>query len=538
MSKVKRFLAILVAAIMTLGMTVSAFAGTAASPDGKFGTSGDTGTITVTGIETETSEDFTVEYYRVIAAQYNNNGSFSGYKSLYKDIITDESLKDDLTDLTADQLNRLADAVANVTVTGTMTPSNGNYVATVTPGTYLVLVKGAENKSYNPMVVSVAYERKDDGTTGLKEDTLTLVEGTATAKKSGTPEVAKKIVDSSSAKGTTDKGNSAEIGKDVNYEVSINPIPNYNGSYPKLQVEDTLSAGLTFNGSDKLSAKVVGEANEIVLRQGTDYTVSTEGQKITVNFVVAGKYTLNEYAGKEVVINYSANVSNSAALNEAGNNNDVVLRYTKDSKVENNDNDGTKEDKTYTYTFEIDGEATGTTGVITKTGDKSDADQEGLNGALFALYKSETDAEADQTRFKEATSKTINGQKGQLNFKGLEAGTTYYLREILAPTGYSVNTHIFTVLINATYNTTAGSEEYGQLIGWEVLIDGNRVALFSANSEGTWTMSGNGTDILNTKISSLPSTGGIGTTIFTIGGCAIMIVAAGLFFATRRKTQK
>ena len=45
-------------------------------------------------------------------------------------------------------------------------------------------------------------------------------------------------------------------------------------------------------------------------------------------------------------------------------------------------------------------------------------------------------------------------------------------------------------------------------------------------------------DIPNTKLAALPSTGGIGTTIFTIGGCAIMIVAAGLFFATRRKAEK
>ena len=44
--------------------------------------------------------------------------------------------------------------------------------------------------------------------------------------------------------------------------------------------------------------------------------------------------------------------------------------------------------------------------------------------------------------------------------------------------------------------------------------------------------------IPNTKLAALPSTGGIGTTIFTIGGCAIMIAAAGLFFATRRKTDK
>ena len=46
------------------------------------------------------------------------------------------------------------------------------------------------------------------------------------------------------------------------------------------------------------------------------------------------------------------------------------------------------------------------------------------------------------------------------------------------------------------------------------------------------------TNVVNKKGSTLPSTGGIGTTIFTIAGCLIMIAAAGLFFATRRKTQK
>ena len=47
-----------------------------------------------------------------------------------------------------------------------------------------------------------------------------------------------------------------------------------------------------------------------------------------------------------------------------------------------------------------------------------------------------------------------------------------------------------------------------------------------------------GKDIVNTKLVALPSTGGIGTTIFTIGGCAIMILAAGLYFMSRRKSVK
>ena len=44
--------------------------------------------------------------------------------------------------------------------------------------------------------------------------------------------------------------------------------------------------------------------------------------------------------------------------------------------------------------------------------------------------------------------------------------------------------------------------------------------------------------IVNTKLASLPSTGGIGTTIFTIGGCVIMIAAAALFFVNRRKSEE
>ena len=87
-----------------------------------------------------------------------------------------------------------------------------------------------------------------------------------------------------------------------------------------------------------------------------------------------------------VEITYNATLTSDATLNDNANVNDVTLNYTRDSKT--NGNDGSDNDKTYTYTFDIDGAATGTTGIINKKGDKA-TDTEGLNDATFALYKAE-----------------------------------------------------------------------------------------------------------------------------------------------------
>ena len=127
-----------------------------------------------------------------------------------------------------------------------------------------------------------------------------------------------------------------------------------------------------------------------------------------------------------------------------------------------------------------------------------------------------------------------------MTFTGLEAGT-YYLKEISAPTGYSLNTNVYTIEIAATYygeSDGVAKEDYGKLKSWEVKVDGTTAASFSINNEGTITNNSiTGADIKNTTITDLPSTGGMGTTLFTIAGCVIMISAAGLFFATRKKAN-
>ena len=109
----------------------------------------------------------------------------------------------------------------------------------------------------------------------------------------------------------------------------------------------------------------------------------------------------------------------------------------------------------------------------------------------------------------------FTGPDGTLIVSGLDAGK-YNFKETTAPEGYHIKNNPSGIDATATITLKDGKVEA------EVIED---------IENGT-------TQLTNSKLSSLPSTGGIGTTIFTIGGCVIMIAAAGLFFASRKKENK
>lgn len=529
MKKMRKIFAVLLTLAMVLGMSMTSFAAVNSGTDKILGTADDTATITVNGINNETG--ISVKAYKVIEATYTGAGNtFNGYTSKYTDVIPQADVTKDLNSLTSDQLKKLAGkitATTNADYTLTETTENpGTWTANVSAGTYLILVTGTEAHSYNPMVVS-AYYVNENGVTNINEGTLNLETTSATAKKSDAPNLYKQITNTNG----NDFGNSVEVNDIVNYALTVTPIPNYNGSYPVFNVVDTLSTGLEFVKNEGKEVDPVVKVGETPLTKDKDYTVKFEGQKMTVNFVINNAYKLNNSTNNTLTITYSAKVNDKVVSWKNNNTNTAVLNYTTDSKTEGHTKSIDK--TTYTYTFDIGGEATGN--ILVKTG-KDNNPNAALGGAEFGLYKATdndgktlttTDIEkaAANTAYKTATS---NDTTGNIEFTKLKKGT-YYLKETKAPRGYSVNTHVYTIVIDTTHN------DDGTLASWTVTIDNNRVATFETNSEATPEF--NPVTIVNTTISALPSTGGIGTTIFTIAGCVIMIAAAGLFFASRKKSD-
>ena len=260
-------------------------------------------------------------------------------------------------------------------------------------------------------------------------------------------------------------------------------------------VEDTLSDGLDFV-TDKSGNVVdpVVKVGNTTLTKGTDYTVDVKGRKMTINFVVDKAYKLNQYARQALTITYSAKVNDAAVLWKDVNTNTAKLNYTNDSKVDGNNTSAEK--TTYTYTFDIGGTATGTDGIITKTG-KDKNHETPLDGAVFGLYKAGegVTAETVATAAADAAYKTATSDaNGQINFRQLKKGT-YYLKELTAPEGYSVNTHVYTVVINTSHKND------GTLASWSVTIDG-KTSTFTLNNEGQWTSQKDVTYIVNTTLSS------------------------------------
>lgn len=282
--------------------------------------------------------------------------------------------------------------------------------------------------------------------------------------------------------------------------------------------KDTLSEGITY---DKLDSVVINS-------NGHTYDITNDTSKYTItesqnSFVVkipdvktcAEGLDLND--GATITVTYTAHLNDKAYVNTGSssteNKNSVQLQYS------NNPRPGeywgtTPKSEVYVYTYQLNN---------TKHQDSENGPV--LEGAGFRLYSDKACTPEQEVKLykkdnfyypiKDATDKAqdavemFSDEHGQFNVKGLDAGT-YYLRETKTPDGYSACPDT-TIVISATH-------------------DVNHVDL-----------SGNlSTTIINKKDGgiTLPSTGGIGTTLFYVVGGGLMVAAIVLLVTKKRMENK
>ncbi len=587
MKKMKKVLAMILSLVMVFAMSLTAFA---ADPDTDPGT-GDSGTKTEIPQASNTTlatvnkveSNATVTAYQIVKAKYKMNGDvsegFIGYEAVSGVALADplKPTSDEITTIAADKTFLEAATTNKVTMIKGTEAADGtaSFTAQLNPGYWVVIVSETDSQTiYNPMLVGVWYSKSGSedvmSTEPVGADEEWDLDTENVYAKSDKPTFDKKITGSTTENGTdntdaakedvalngTDgKGNDVAIGDTVKYQINA-LIPAYSDSYTsvKVQISDQLSKGLKLKGTPVVTVNKtkIEDPKGVytytpVNRKEEGKTDQVEGYTITFDSAYALAHT-----GEEIVVTYEAELTEDAATNFDPNTNTAKYTYSNDPMDEESVEEIEK--KTYTYTFEIDGKLYGNNEgdwnkvteellkgkkvTTTETGKWKDFGP--LGGAVFTLTNDVTGVSYEAT----------TTDDGRMNFKGLDAGT-YTLVEKTAPEGYTLNTQTVPVVITATYNTDGTLKDYSIKVNnketstYEATYDksdastAKDVVTNITTKEEITTKEGYTTSdayiFWNTELSSLPSTGGIGTTIFTIGGCIIMIIAAGLFFASRRK---
>ena len=478
MSKVKRILSVIMAMVMVLAMSVPTFA------------AGENATITLKRFDKANK----VEYMQIIQKDETKtsgwaftNGAGKCFTEAFELTDSEDAQQQVIWGLIKynDNSVKLPTGVTAVTATAAKIDLALSKVAALTGFT---VAKNKESIEVNAAGV-YAIKAEETGFTyktatayvGFGEPYPTLTGAEVTAKKS--PTSVDKIV--------ADDDHVVAIGDIVTYKIEA--------YVPFIDAANTDNR--TFTITDKITGAdyYLAGPNSVnnVTMVGKDGQVGTivvneDGKGFTIDLSELVADTSNPNAGKKITVTYTAKVKELTVENTAGS-------HTADATY------GGNNVPVKLFTGEI---------TLLKYGDSDEANV--LKDAEFEVSKDEA---ATPLKFKlqengnyryapdaeDASTVVKTNAEGKIVVEGLNVGT-YHFKETKAPEGYSINTDGKDITLTQTGVATAIVKASGKLN--------------------------------DTKLNALPSTGGIGTTIFTIGGCAIMIVAAGLFFATRRKTQK
>lgn len=481
MKKIKKIMAMLLAMVMVLGMTVTASAAEEL-------------TITVNGEDGEpinvNAEDSKFEYVQVIKPERTARTGWTftddRYAKAYIDAFNIEgSDKVENAQRAIDKLilddgksAEVAKALKTITtIDGVFKKMDTNPLEVNTAGIYVIKASEA-GYTYTNMAAYVGF--------GLvtNETYPELTSAEITAKRASV-DISKKV---------TDPDKVVAIGDIITYTVETTvPFIDPEANKKEFKVWDKISgADYYFAGEGSHFSITMGDFEKVNVAPVID---PEDTNKFTVDLSDLINET-NSNAGKKILIVYTAKVTSQKIENEVGSNvnGDTVDRgnvdvYTGSIKL-------TKYNENKTQKLE---------------GAGFEVSAEGSKEKL--TFRKDIGTEGHYTYDPEGRiTEVFTGSDGTLVLAGLDLGT-YNFKETTAPEGYHVKNDPSGIDATAILKLKEGETEAEDI----VTVD---------------------TELTNTKLSSLPSTGGIGTTIFTIGGCAIMVAAAGLFFASRRKANK
>jgi len=500
----KNVLTLLLAVVMCVAMGAAAFAAELAE-----GTKGGAKTLTITTPSgAQATDEFTYTVYKVFDATNDGTSSAIAYKidstngdltdamktaGFSVDTQGNVSFSGTGTELSTDAISAIAayakDSVGTVKITGagqskTVTvPDYGYYYITTTAGTAVAITSTNPNATVTDKNVVPTIDKKITGASSYDED-------------------GKKAL--------------AQVGTEVTYTVDIT----VGKGQTNYVMKDTLGTGLAYvTGS--LSVKA-GDKN---LTAATDYTLATEGQNINVTFPDATTKDLAQ--GSKITVTYRAKVT-SDALQETPAKNSATISYGKDHSYTSTSSSAEVYNAKFTVT-KYDGsdaqDAEDADHTIAVTEGETTKYYKPLKNAGFVIknsagkyYKLTPAAEAaNGTAATTATVTWVDDIKAATEYKSAAngavpaftglAGGTYTLVESTVPDGYNkAADQTFTVATtdDATY-TAANLAQTASV----------------ANNAGT----------------ELPSTGGIGTTIFYILG-TILVLGAGVVLVSRRRMRE
>ncbi len=499
MKHLKKIVSLLLTAVMVLAMCIPVMADAAT-----------TYSITIDNA----AEDHTYEAYQIFAGELSTDGLSlsnivwgSGVSEDGKNYFKDAKTK-------AETLKSEAEAKAFAKEVSKYLTTPAGEANIVTNGKYVI----------NNLTSGYYLIKDKDNSLNGKNDTYTsyilkVVQNVSVKPKSEKPSSYKKVKDindSTSAETGWQDSADYDIGDKVPFQLTGIVAGDY-ASYKayKFVFHDKQSNGLTFNSG---SVKVFVDEIEVDKNAYRVVTSTDDGDTFDIIFDNLKNISAVQ-PNSMITVEYDATLNKKAIIGEAGNPNEMQLEYSNNPNDDQGGETGkTPVDKVIVFTYKT---------VVNKT----NPDNIPLAGAEFKLEKFVKDAAASDEykgvkgRWEEkSTTDPITSETTSFEFKGLDDGI-YRLTETKHPTDYNAIEPIY-FEISATHDSNSDDPKLTDLNGNK--LEGE-ISFTKNISDGSLT-----TSVVNYKGSELPSTGGIGTTIFYVVG-VILMLGAGVLLVTKKR---